>query len=263
MSAIHTIGTLSGGIGSWGACRRWIDINGPDGMVLLFADVSGDDPETGEDADTLRFLNDCAADLGTPLVKIRDGRSIWDVFTEKHWLGNTQVAHCSWELKTAPARAWIDANAPQAERIIVGIDVTEANRLPAITGKWAPLEVVTPLFDRPMLWKPQLKQMARDRGLRLPRMYELGYAHANCRICVKAGHASFARTLRIWPEVYAYAEAQEEKFRAAHGDVAILRDRTGGTTKPETLRQFRERLESANGGCSLFDELEEGGCACF
>lgn len=262
MPGIHTIGTLSGGAGSWGACRRWVDQHGPDGMVLLFTDVGGDgtNPHTGEDADTLRFLDDAAADLGVPLVKLRDGRDIWDVFRERRWLGNASLAHCSWELKTQPAHTWAEENAPEARRIIVGIDATEDHRLPAMREKWAPLEVVAPLMDRPALWKPQLIQMLRERGIRPPRMYELGFAHANCKGCVKAGQGHWLRLLRVWPEDYAYAEEQEELLRSELGDVAILRDRAGGEAVPLTLRQFRERAEDDHGQLDLF---EEGGCACF
>lgn len=259
---IYTIGTLSGGAGSWGACRRWIDENGTGGMVLLFTDVGGDgtNEHVGEDADTLRFLRDAAADLAVPLVIIRDGRDIWDVFREKRWLGNTQVAHCSWELKTGPARAWAEHCAPDARRIIVGIDSTEIHRLPAMAEKWAPYQVAAPLTERPLLWKPQLIRMLRERGLRPPRMYELGFGHANCRLCVKAGQGHFARLLRVWPETYAYGEQQEEKLRAELGNVAILRDRSNGETWPMTLREFRERAENDHGQLDLF---EEGGCACF
>jgi len=123
---IHTVGTLSGGVSSWGACRRWIDTHGPDGMILLFTDVGGDgtNPYVGEDPDTLRFRDEAAANLGVPLINLRDGRDIWDVFREKRWIGNSQLAHCSWELKTKPAREWMDANALSSARVIVGIDVT-------------------------------------------------------------------------------------------------------------------------------------------
>ena len=262
---VTTIGTLSGGAGSWGACRRWIDEHGPEGMVVLFTDVGGDgtNPDVGEDEDTLRFLADCQADLGVPAVYIRDGRDIWDVFRAKRWLGNSNRAHCSWELKTGPARAWIEANAPDAERILVGIDVTEIGRMKAITEAWKPYEAVAPLTDKPLLWKPQLIPSLRERGIRPPRMYELGFAHANCRRCVKAGQGHWARLLRVWPERYAYAEEQEEKLRAELGDVSVLKDRGDGAVKPLPLREFRERLEDDHGQGALFDEFEEGGCACF
>jgi hypothetical protein len=270
--AITTVGTLSGGSGSWAACRRWIDQRGTDGMIAIFTDVGGDpsNPNTGEDEDTIRFLCEARADLGIPLVFIRDGRDIWDVFAEKKWLGNTTLAHCSWELKTGPARAWITEHAPGARRILVGIDATEADRIGAITRAWEPFQATAPLMDRPRWWKPQVAKMLDDRGIRLPRMYGLGFAHANCPACVKAGQAHWARLLRVWPERYAYAEMREQELREKLGkDVSILRDRTGGGTVPMTLKAFRERIETAgcaraaDGQRALFDEYDEGGCGCF
>ena len=270
ISDVRTVGTLSGGAGSWGACRRWIDWHGTDGMVLLFTDVSGEDwadPNVGEDEDTMRFLREARDDLGVPLIYIRNQRTIWDVFLEKRWLGNSSLAHCSWELKTGPAQDWIGKHAPQAERVLVGIDVTEDHRLKDIKANWQPYEAVAPLMDKPMLWKPQLLRMLGERGIKPPRMYELGFAHANCPGCVKGGHDHWARLYRVWPERYLYAEQKEREIRERLGaDVSILKDRTGKEIRPLTLERYRvEKLEKNSGRTELFDfnGLDEGGCACF
>jgi hypothetical protein len=270
MQGIHTIGTLSGGAGSWGASRRWIDQHGADGMALLFTDVSGQDwanPNLGEDEDTMRFLADARDDLGVPLVVIRNRRSIWDVFLERKWLGNSSLAHCSWELKTGPAADWISRHAPAVERVLVGIDVTEIHRLPQIEANWKPYQALAPLTTKPLLWKPRLIDMLTERGIRPPRMYELGFAHANCPACVKGGHDHWRRLWRVWPDRYLYAEQKEREFRAQFGaDVSILKDRTDGTARPLTLEEFRRRLQDSGGQLSLFGEFtgaDEGGCACF
>lgn len=268
MSDIRTVGTLSGGAGSWGACRRWVDQHGPDGMVLLFTDVGGADwsnPNVGEDEDTMRFLAEARDDLGVPLVFIRNQRTIWDVFLERRWLGNSSLAHCSWELKTGPARDWIGKNAPEAQRVLVGIDVTEIHRLADIEANWKPYEAVAPLTDKPLLWKPQLLRMLGERGIRAPRMYGLGFAHANCPACVKGGQSHWRRLYHVWRERYLYAEQKEREIREKlSADVSILKDRTGGETRTLTLERYRvEVLENSNGQLDLFAEIDEGGCACF
>jgi hypothetical protein len=254
-----TVVMFSGGIGSYAAARRHADQHGTEGMTLLFTDVSGSNPSehVGEDPDTLRFVHDAAADIGAPLVILNDPRDIYQVFAEKKWLGNSQLAHCSWELKTKPARDWMDANASGAT-VIVGIDWTELERLPAIVKNWLPHLLLAPLTEPPYRDKQQLIRDAKQRGLTPPRMYELGFAHANCRGCVKAGQTHWRRLLHTFPDTYAYHEQQEAQIRDQLGDVAILRDRTGGTPVPLTLTEFRKRQDSMQ-----IDLFDEGGCGCF
>lgn len=60
---------------------------------------------------------------------------------------------------------------------------------------------------------------------------------------------------------YLYNEAQEELFRAQiNPNVSILRDRRGSVSKPLTLHQFREEIESGVRKPAPFDW---GGCGCF
>ena len=55
-------------------------------------------------------------------------------------------------------------------------------------------------------------------------------------------------------------EAEEQETRELLGkDVSILRDRTGGTTTPLSLRSFRERIERQP---SMFDGDDWGACGC-
>ena len=263
MSARQVVAFLSGGVGSWAATRRYVDTHGPDGVVCLFTDVGDGSPFVGEDVDTYRFLHDAAANLGVELVYLRDGRNIWDVFEAKQWLGNSGLSHCSWELKTKPALAWVEANRdPATTSLLVGIDWMEADRrLPAIVHNWAPYPVLAPLSERPYLGHAQVRKMLADNGLRGPRLTEqLGMAHANCIACVKGGQGHWKQVLDLFPEHFAYAEAREQEFRDGHGDVSILKDRTGGVATPLTLRAFRERTEA--GGQQL-DLLDLGGCGCF
>jgi hypothetical protein len=58
---------FSGGVASWAAARRLVDRDGPDGVTLLFTDTRS------EDEDLYRFLDEAAADIGVPLVKLADG----------------------------------------------------------------------------------------------------------------------------------------------------------------------------------------------
>ena len=98
-------------------------------------------------------------------------------------------------------------------------------------------------------------------GFPLPRLYALGFPHNNCGGgCVKAGQGQFVHLLEVLPEVYAKWETGEQRMRKLLGkDVAILRDRRGGQTRPLTLTQLRRRVQ----GGQTVDRQEVGGCGCF
>lgn len=256
---------FSSGAGSWAAARRVADKHGTDDLFLVFADVKGSNPSphAGEDEDNYRFLKEAAADIGGTLVWLNEGRDIWQVFYDKRFLGNTRQANCSHLLKQAPARDWLTRECdPSDTTVYVGIDWSEIHRLDTVIRKYEPYYVQAPMADPPYLDKADIRQMLRDRGIEPPRLYELGFQHANCGgFCVKAGQAQFRHLLETFPERYAYHERKETELREYLGkDVAILRDRRGGATRPMTLREFRERLQAEPG---LFDELEWGGCGCF
>lgn len=253
----------SGGITSWATARLVIERYGRDNVILLFADTNA------EDEDLHRFNRDATVQLNMDLIRVADPkeRDPWQVFEDARWLGNTRIAQCSHKLKQEPCRAWLEANAdPEHTIVYVGIDWSETHRLPGIVRNWLPWKAEAPLTAPPYRDKQQWLDAARAVGLEIPRLYRLGFAHNNCGgACVKGGQAQWVRLLEVFPERYARAEAAEEKMRRLLGkDVSILRDRTGGDTKPLTLTELRQRIESGRGGQEdLFDALDWGGCGCF
>lgn len=257
---MHHVTMFSSGAGSWAAARavqtNWM-LPG-DTHTLLFADVSM------EDEDNYRFLHEAAADIeSAELVIVKDGRNIWDVFKDDRFLGNTRLANCSKFLKQRPARAWLDANCdPENTAVYVGIDWSETHRIPAVVKAYQPFPAFAPLAGAPFIQKDAILNALRSRGIEPPRLYAMGFAHANCGGgCVRAGQGQFATLLEVMPERFAWWEAKEQEVREyLDKDVAILRDRRGGTLTPLTLRAFRERHQ---GSPEETDLLDVGGCGCF
>jgi hypothetical protein len=279
---------FSSGAGSWAAAQRAAQEHGTDDLWLVFSDVSM------EDEDNYRFLIEAAADVyGITLPKwwfhpwrgrehtraermrnslsrwlprvvwLKDGRDIWQVFKDDAFLGNTRLANCSKFLKQRPARAWLDANCDPATTVVyVGIDWSEQHRLPAVVRNYLPYRAEAPLCSPPYVEKADILAAVRARGIEPPRLYDLGFTHANCGGgCVRAGQGQFAHLLKVIPERFLWWEENEEDLRQHLGkDVAILRDRRGGKTVPLTLRSFRERHEAEPEQTDLFDI---GGCGCF
>lgn len=246
---------FSGGVGSWATAKRVVAAHGTADLVLLFADT------LIEDADLYRFLEEAAKDVGGQLVKIAEGRDPWQVFFDRRFLGNTRIDPCSSILKREFMRTWLEANCAPAETVVyLGIDWTEAHRFERAKKHWDPWTVRAPMIDPPLAGKDDaLAQLARS-GIRVPRLYEMGFPHNNCGgFCVKAGQAHYRLLLEKLPERYAYHERREQELMAYLGKkVTILRDRRGGKTKPMSLREFREANEAGR-DCDL---LDWGGCGC-
>jgi hypothetical protein len=247
---------FSGGIGSWAAGRRVVDAHGPENVELLFTDT------LIEDEDLYRFLPEAAAELGARLVRISDGRTPWELFRQKKFLGNTRVDLCSRVLKRELADRWMEAqHTPETVTVHVGIDWTEEHRFTRLQARKLPWRYEAPLLSPPYLTKDDMIRMAREAGLEPPRLYAMGFAHNNCGGgCVKAGQAHFRHLLLTIPDRYREWEREEELLREELGDVSILRDRRGGETVPLPLREFRRRLEADDQQCDL---LDWGGCGCF
>jgi hypothetical protein len=255
---IQHVVNLSGGIPSWAAARRVVERYGTENVTLIFADTRI------EDEDNYRFLQDAAADLGLPLTTVADGRTPWEVFKDTRFLGNARNAACSRILKRDQIEKWLAANCDPATTIqYLGIESSSADmaRIPRIIEGCKPWRVAFPLVD----WSPPLDKracfrLAEERDLDPPRLYDLGFAHANCGGgCVRAGQAQFVHLRRKLPERFKEWMENEEEIRQFLGrdDIAILRDRRGGDTRPLTLAQLNERPEQAD----LFDWGQ--GCACF
>ncbi len=257
MSAHRHLVLFSGGVASWAAARRVLEATGAP-PTLLFTDTRT------EDEDTYRFLRAAAADVGGELVWLTEGRTIWEVFRDERMLGNTRADPCSRVLKRAPARRWVEEHLdPASSTVYLGLTWDESHRLDRARPYWSPYRVEAPLVEAPYLMKPDLVAQAERAGLPLPDLYRLGFPHANCGGgCVKAGAAHFAHLLRVLPERFAEWEREEEAMRQhLERDVAILRDRRGGTTRPLTLRELRQRVEAEDQDDQL--TLDWGGCGCM
>jgi hypothetical protein len=256
---------FSGGIGSWAAAKRVAEKYGAENVLLLFSDVKGnsDNPHIGEDEDTYRFIDEAAANIGAELIKLVDGRNIWEVFRQQRFLGNSRIAPCSHQLKQKPAKKWIADNTTPGDAIIyVGIDWTESHRMAAVIAGYKPWLVDAPLLAEPHLSKKQMLAWAEREGLKPPRLYQYGFKHNNCGGgCVRAGQKQFKHLLDVMPQRFAEWEKQEELMQDYLGSpVTILSRAVKGTKVPFSLRELRQAAEMQPALIDLTDEGQSCNC---
>ena len=225
-------------------------------FTLLFADT------LIEDEDLYRFNADVARACQREIVTLTDGRTPWDVYIDRKWIGNSRTAHCSTELKSKPVRAWLDANAAPGDPLVLGMDLSELDRIERAQRQWAPRPVVS-LLNRYRVWRPQYGEMLQRHGIEKPRLYSQGYEHNNCGgFCCKAGLVQFERLYRTNPDRYQQHEREMERAMEAIGPTAkpFLKRTRGGIPEYLTMREFREELEAGSMELPMFSE---SGCGCF
>lgn len=259
---------VSSGLASAEALERTIARAGKANTIGVFADVKGTSTSehAGEDEDNYRFLAEIERWFDLEIVRIVEGRDIWQVMFDARAItlpvGKTKVARCSIDLKREPIDRWIaERYTPEQCVLVAGLDWSEPHRIADFEAVKAPYPCWFPLNEAPYMDKCHISEKWEARGIKSPRLYAQGFSHANCGgFCVKAGQAHFALLYRTNRERYLYHADKEAQFRREINPKAtILRDRRGGTTKPMTLHEFAERIERGE----AYDQDEWGGCGCF
>lgn len=248
--------SFSGGKTSFAAAARLVEMYGQEAVTLVFADT------LIEDEDLYRFLLDGQEALHCELVWLRDGRTPWDVFRDRKYIGNTRTAPCSHELKTKQVRKWMEAHCDPADTVLhLGISWDEQERLPRAQANWEGWAVDAPLCWEPLWTQVDVEACLERYGLDRPRLYDYGFSHNNCGgFCVRAGQGQMRLLYRMMPERYRWHEDQMEAvMRDVPKARPFLRQTTNRGLEYITLREWRQQMESQP---DL--ELEPtGGCGCF
>jgi hypothetical protein len=251
---------FSTGIGSAEVAFRVQDLAAiDDRLVLLTADTMV------EDEDNWRFAHEVVAKLSPrwEWVVIRDGRTPMQVGRDQRCVPNDRMAVCSKILKRQALDRWIKHNCkPDSSIIYLGFDWTEPHRHERAAPLWEPYTIDSPLMREPYIEKSALLQKYRDSGIEPPRLYSVGFSHANCGgACVRGGQAAWKMLLDWNRGRFLEWENEEEATREyLKKDVAMLKETKQGKTTPLTLRRFRERLEDQP---TMFDKEDWGTCGCF
>lgn len=232
---------FSGGASSAYVAKWVVDKYGKENSILFFTDT------LWEDKDNYRFLEECAEYIGIEITRRVDGRTPEEVFYDQKFLGNARVAQCSEELKVKQTLIFIeDLRSEGYEPILYfGIDASEKHRIESLKRHYEhyplePVECRFPLDDSNSNAIRPKDIIRNEWKIKLPRMYDLGFKHANCAgRCVRGGFKHYANLYRVWPDIYKLQEEMEENFRKEFNmDVSMMKK----NGKPYTLKRHREEV---------------------
>jgi hypothetical protein len=142
---------VSSGLASAEALERTIARVGKEYTIGVFADVKGRSTHehAGEDVDNYRFLADIERWFGLEIVRIVEGRDIWQAMFDARAItlpvGKSKVARCSIDLKRNPIDRWVTTRyTPDTCVLVAGLDWAEPHRIADFTAakaaRYTPLE---------------------------------------------------------------------------------------------------------------------------
>lgn len=234
----------------------------PDAIVL-FADV------LIEDDDNYRFLGDVESLLGKRVVRITGNQTPLEIAENESdtWIPNHRTATCTRKGKIQVIKTFMQ----EGDMLYIGMthrDKANGRKLEAPINNWNKVGVTVkyPLIEQNI----EPFTLANELGLVAPRMYNMGYSHANCGgCCVKQGRRDWSLTLKMFPERYAQYEKWEHeritKQLAKDGKLyTFVRKIEDGQNIGLSLKELREEIESKESSnmnfFQLVDEMNGYGC---
>ncbi len=115
---------VSGGSGSAVALHRAIEAFGKDNVEAVFADTNSEHPSL------YTLLDDMERVFGLPIVRLNDGRDVWDVFFEHRRFKTKGACKAAEELKHRQLdRYRAERYTPADCTLVIGMDWMEPERM--------------------------------------------------------------------------------------------------------------------------------------
>lgn len=206
-----------------------------------FADIRIlNNPVAEEDEDNRRFLFDVERWIGVRIETVLNpawpdasAEAVWE---KRRGMSFPNGAPCTVELKKRARQAWEAEN--HADWHVLGFTADERKRHDRfVLGE---RENVLPVLIDAGITKADCYRILQDAGLRLPRIYSLGYPNANCIGCVKATSATYWNHVRaMHPDVFARRAEQSRRFGvrlARHKGERVFLDELPADAKGRPLK---------------------------
>ena len=152
--------------------------------------------DTGsEDKDNARFLDDCEKWFGQDIdtIKNEDYVDTWDLWEKKQYLSDIYGAPCTRELKRIPRLRF--QNPDDIHIMGYTSDERDVTRALTLQEHYPNTSFEFPLIKQ-SITKSACLAILNNAGITPPRVYAMGFEHANCMPCCKATSISYWALVR-------------------------------------------------------------------
>ena len=210
-------------------------------------------PVVEEDEDNRRFLRDVTQWLGVEIISTSHPDyplcSASEVWERRKFMSAPHGAPCTFHLKKQPRQFYERSN--PVDWHVLGFTAEEKHRHDRFV--LSERDNVLPVLIDAGLTKQDCIDIIQQAGVKLPRVYAMGYPNANCIGCVKATSPTYWNHVRQQhPEIFKHRAKQSRKLGAR-----LVRVRGERIFLDELDPAVKGRpLQSMNVECGVF--CEEG-----
>jgi hypothetical protein len=191
------IAWFSCGVTSAVACKLALEIYGTENVELYYIVIDS------AHEDNKRFIDDCEKWYGKKINKVQSEKykNQFDVIQKIKYINGVNGAPCTLHLKKN-VRYKIEKEI-EFDGQIFGFEFEkkEINRAIRFSQQYPQAKPHYPLIDR-KITKSQCAEILLKNGIKLPKMYELGFHNNNCIGCVKGGKGYWNHVRKHFPNKF-------------------------------------------------------------
>jgi hypothetical protein len=191
------IAWFSCGVTSAVACKLALEIYGTENVELYYIVIDS------AHEDNKRFIDDCEKWYGKKINKVQSEKykDQFDVIEKIKYINGVNGAPCTLHLKKN-VRYRIEKEIDFDGQIFgFEFEKKEINRAIRFSQQYPQAKPHYPLIDR-KITKSQCAEILLKNGIKLPKMYELGFHNNNCIGCVKGGKGYWNHVRKHFPNEF-------------------------------------------------------------
>lgn len=237
------IAWFSAGCTSAVACKLALDKYGAENVRLVYIKIDS------AHSDNARFIADCERWYGKKIEVIQSEKykDQFDVIKKTRFINGPNGAACTAKLKK-DVRSLFEKQNPFNHQVF-GFELSkkEVNRAVRFKEQNPHTKPIFPLIER-RISKKEAMFILRENGIKLPKMYSIGFKNNNCIGCVKGGMAYWAKVRKHFPVQFDQMDQIEQEIgRSCINGVELKNLPADHLIKPEKVDMP---------DCGLFCEIE-------